>query len=72
MTLAMTVFCCCADVTCTSTPAVPLTYGSWGGGCAGSNYSEVCVAQCSFGGSASTNCMADATWNTTVTGQCGE
>lgn len=66
-----------ADVTCASAPAAALTFGpgdwgSWPAGCAGKTYRQLCVASCTYGGLATVNCMADAQWNTTAAGGCGE
>lgn len=66
-----------ADVTCASAPEAALTFGpgdwgSWPAGCAGKTYRQLCVASCNYGGHATVNCMADAQWNTTAAGGCGE
>lgn len=63
---------CLADppTNCSAKPNVTLSDGSWPDGCAGTAVGQNCTANCTWGGSATTTCLATGQWSTSVIGQC--
>jgi hypothetical protein len=63
---------CPAAVICPAKPSLPLSNGSWPNSCAGTAVGSNCNADCTWGGSASTKCLATGGWSTSITGQCAD
>lgn len=59
-----------AATNCTYTPTTSLSNGNWPDSCAGASFGATCPANCTWGGSASVDCLNTGFWSTPATGSC--